>query len=433
MMMSTARTLKIGMLGCGVVGSHVARLLTEDSGDFAARAGAELQLTRVVVRDSKKARAHVPISILTTDAASVVKDPAIDLIIEVMGGINPARELILSAIQNGKSVITANKALLAKHGAELFEAADHHGVDLYYEAAVGGAIPILRPLRESIVGDHVHRVMGIVNGTTNYILTKMDENHSDFGVALKEAQSLGFAEADPTADIEGHDAAAKAAILAGLAFHTRTSIDDVWVEGISTITARDVEVARDINHVIKLLAIAEITGGGEISIRVHPTLLPRHHPLAAVRNSFNAIFVEAESAGELMFYGPGAGGAPTSSAILGDLIAIARNKTRGGEGHGESDYAALSIATKAEVVTRYLIRLDVADRPGVLATVARIFADNQVSIETVRQSGRGDGAELIVMTHTAPEAALATTVAALKKSDVVKHVESVLRVEGARI
>ena len=431
--MSTARTLKIGMLGCGVVGSHVARLLTEDSGDFAARAGAELQLTRVVVRDSKKARAHVPISILTTDAPSVVKDPAIDLIIEVMGGINPARELILSAIQNGKSVITANKALLAKHGAELFEAADHHGVDLYYEAAVGGAIPILRPLRESIVGDHVHRVMGIVNGTTNYILTKMDENHSDFGVALKEAQSLGFAEADPTADIEGHDAAAKAAILAGLAFHTRTSIDDVWVEGISTITARDVEVARDINHVIKLLAIAEITGGGEISIRVHPTLLPRHHPLAAVRNSFNAIFVEAESAGELMFYGPGAGGAPTASAILGDLIAIARNKTRGGEGHGESDYAALSIATKAEVVTRYLIRLDVADRPGVLATVARIFADNQVSIETVRQSGRGDGAELIVMTHTAPEAALATTVAALKKSDVVKHVESVLRVEGARI
>ena len=433
MMMSTARTLKIGMLGCGVVGSHVARLLTEDSGDFAARAGAELQLTRVVVRDSNKARAHVPISILTTDAPSVVKDPAIDLIIEVMGGINPARELILSAIQNGKSVITANKALLAKHGAELFEAADHHGVDLYYEAAVGGAIPILRPLRESIVGDHVHRVMGIVNGTTNYILTKMDENHSDFGVALKEAQSLGFAEADPTADIEGHDAAAKAAILAGLAFHTRTSVDDVWVEGISTITARDVEVARDINHVIKLLAIAEITGGGEISIRVHPTLLPRHHPLAAVRNSFNAIFVEAESAGELMFYGPGAGGAPTSSAILGDLIAIARNKTRGGEGHGESDYAALSIATKAEVVTRYLIRLDVADRPGVLATVARIFADNQVSIETVRQSGRGDGAELIVMTHTAPEAALATTVAALKKSDVVKHVESVLRVEGARI
>ena len=275
--------------------------------------------------------------------------------------------------------------------------------------------------------------MGIVNGTTNYILTKMDENHSDFGVALKEAQSLGFAEADPTADIEGHDAAAKAAILAGLAFHTRTSVDDVWVEGISTITARDVEVARDINHVIKLLAIAEITGGGEISIRVHPTLLPRHHPLAAVRNSFNAIFVEAESAGELMFYGPGAGGAPTASAILGDLIAIARNKTRGGEGHGESDYAALSIATKAEVVTRYLIRLDVADRPGVLATVARIFADNQVSIETVRQSGRGDGAELIVMTHTAPEAALATTVAALKKSDVVKHVESVLRVEGARI
>ena len=430
--MSTSRTISIGMLGCGVVGSHVARLLSEDSGDFAARSGANLTLSKVAVRDTTKSRDHVPASVMTSDARSVVNDPSIDIIIEVMGGIEPARELLLTAIKSGKSVITANKALLAKHGAELFEAADKNGVDLYYEAAVGGAIPILRPLRESIVGDHVHRVMGIVNGTTNYILTKMDENKSDFATVLKEAQKLGYAESDPTADIEGHDAAAKAAILAGLAFHTRVTIDDVWAEGISSITPRDIEVARDIDHVIKLLAIAESISDGSISIRVHPTLIPRQHPLASVRNAFNAIFVEAESAGELMFYGRGAGGAPTASAVLGDLIAIARNKTRGGEGHGESDYADLAISAKGAIHTRYLIRLDVADRPGVLAHVAQLFADHQVSIETVRQSGRGDGAELIVMTHSATEASLSSTVAALKKSEVVKSVESVLRVEGLR-
>ena len=426
------RELGIGMLGCGVVGSQVARLLTEDSGDFAARSGARLSLKRIAVRHLSAKREHVKSELLTTDSNSVVDDPTIDIVIEVMGGIEPARALILKAITNGKSIITANKALLAKHGAELFEAADKKGVDLYYEAAVGGAIPILRPLRESIVGDHVHRIMGIVNGTTNYILTKMDEEGSDFGVALKEAQELGFAEADPTADVEGHDAAAKAAILAGLAFHTRVTSDQVSAEGITKITSRDVAVAHDINHVIKLLAIAELTEKGEVSVRVQPTLLPRQHPLAAVRNAFNAIFVEAESAGELMFYGRGAGGAPTASAILGDLIAIARNMTSGGAGHGESDYAELKFADPGSVNTRYLIRLDVNDRPGVLASVAQIFATNKVSIETVRQSGRGNSAELIVMTHSANEGSLSKTVAELAKSDVVKSVESVLRVEGLR-
>jgi len=422
----------VGMLGCGVVGSQVARLLGQDSGDFAARAGAKLVLKKVAVRDLKIKREHVEASLLTSDAQALVNDPAINIVIEVMGGINPARELLLKAIKSGKSVITANKALLAKHGAELFEAADKNGVDLYYEAAVGGAIPILRPLRESIVGDHVHRVMGIVNGTTNYILTKMDEEGSDFASALKEAQRLGFAEADPSADVEGLDAAAKAAILAGLAFHTRITIDQVSAEGITKISARDIQVARDINHVIKLLAIAELTQKSEVSVRVQPTLLPRQHPLAAVRNAFNAIFVEAESAGELMFYGRGAGGAPTASAVLGDLIAIARNMTGGGSGHGESDYAELKPADQGSVLTRYLIRLDVNDRPGVLAAVAQIFATNKVSIETVRQSGRGDSAELIVMTHSATEGSLSATVAALAKSDSVKNVESVLRVEGAR-
>lgn len=426
------RELGIGMLGCGVVGSQVARLLTEDSGDFAARSGARLNLKRIAVRDLATKRENVSSELLTKDSESVVDDKSIDIVIEVMGGIEPARTLILRAIQNGKSIITANKALLAKHGAELFEAADKKGVDLYYEAAVGGAIPILRPLRESIVGDHVHRIMGIVNGTTNYILTKMDEEGSDFAVALKEAQQLGFAEADPTADIEGHDAAAKAAILAGLAFHTRVTSDQVSAEGITKISARDVAVAHDINHVIKLLAIAELTDKGEVSVRVQPTLLPRQHPLAAVRNAFNAIFVEAESAGELMFYGRGAGGAPTASAILGDLIAIARNMTSGGTGQGESDYAELKFADPGSVITRYLIRLDVNDRPGVLAAVAQIFATNKVSIETVRQSGRGNSAELIVMTHSADEGSLHKTVSDLAKSDVVKSVESVLRVEGMR-
>ena len=419
------------MLGCGVVGSSVARLLQEDSGDFAARSGANLKLVKVAVKNLSTKRDFVSSSILTDDSASVVSDPSIDIVIEVMGGIEPARELILSAIKNGKSIITANKALLALHGAELFEAADKNKVDLYYEAAVGGAIPILRPMRESIVGDHVHRVMGIVNGTTNYILTKMDEEGSAFADVLKEAQSLGFAEADPTADIEGHDAAAKAAILAGLAFHSRVTSNDVYREGISKISARDVEVARDMDHVIKLLAIAELTSNNQVSVRVHPTLISRQHPLASVRNAFNAVFVEAESAGELMFYGRGAGGAPTASAILGDLIAIARNKTRGGEGHGESDYADLAIAPIDDVLSRYLIRLDVADKPGVLATVAQLFASHTVSIETVRQSGRGDSAELIVATHSAPEASLKKTVTALAKSDVVKSVESVLRIEGS--
>ena len=429
--MSNNRTLKVGMLGCGVVGSNVARLLREDSGDFAARSGATLTLAKVAVKNASTKRENVDQSIITTDPHSIVNDPSIDIVIEVMGGIEPARELILTAIKNGKSIITANKALLALHGAELFEAADKNSVDLYYEAAVGGAIPILRPMRESIVGDHVHRVMGIVNGTTNYILTKMDEEGSAFVDVLKEAQALGFAEADPTADIEGHDAAAKAAILAGLAFHTRVTSKDVYCEGISKISARDVAVARDMDHVIKLLAIAELTSDNQVSVRVHPTLISRQHPLASVRNAFNAVFVEAESAGELMFYGRGAGGAPTASAVLGDLIAIARNKTRGGEGHGESDYAELSIASIDKVKSRYLIRLDVADKPGVLATVAQLFATSNVSIETVRQSGRGDSAELIVATHAAPESSLQKTVDALAKSDVVKSVESVLRIESS--
>ena len=421
----------LGLLGCGTVGSEVARLLARDHADLSARSGATLELVKVGVKDASKDRSSIDKSLLTTDLSSIVTDPSVSIVIEVMGGIEPARSLILQALKAKKSVVTANKALLATHGAEIFAAASANGVDLYYEAAVGGAIPILRPLRESIVGDSVTRVMGIVNGTTNYILTKMDEEGAEYETVLKEAQRLGFAESDPTADVEGHDAAAKIAILASLAFHTQVTIDDVHVEGISKLSKRDIEIAKAIDHVIKLLAIAEVTDDGKVSARVHPTLVPRHHPLASVRNAFNAVFVEAKSAGELMFYGRGAGGAPTASAILGDLVAISRHISFGGVGSRESDYADLPIASIDQVKTRYLIRLDVADRPGVLASVAQTFASHRVSIQTVRQSGRGADAELVIMTHSATDKDLASTVKDLAGLEHVEKVESVLRVEGS--
>lgn len=424
------KTLKVGMLGCGTVGSQVARLMVANKADLTSRAGAELELVKVAVRDTSVKRQGISSNLITEDAQSVVNDPSIDLIIEVMGGISPAKELILTALKNGKSVVTANKALLAKDGAALYEAASNANVDLYYEAAVAGAIPILRPLRESLVGDQVLRIMGIVNGTTNYILTKMDEFGTAFSDALKQAQDLGFAEADPTADVEGFDAADKAAILAGLAFHSRVTDKDVYREGISKITAADVKVAKAMDMVIKLLAITELTSEGEISVRVHPALISRNHPLASVRESFNAVFVQAKSAGEMMFYGRGAGGEPTASAVLGDLVAIARHKVLGGIGPKESDYASLKIAAIGQTKTRYLIRLNVADKPGVLESIAHVFASHGVSIQTVRQSGIGDKAELIVMTHSSTELALATTVKELGKLPVVTDVASVLRVEG---
>ena len=430
--MGAQKNIHIGMLGCGVVGSQVAALLERNNAELSTRAGATLVLKKIAVRDAKAAREGVNPALFTTDALSIINDPDIDIIIEVMGGIDPARELILSAINSGKSVVTANKALLATHGADLFTAADKKGVDLYYEAAVAGAIPIIRPMRESLVGDQITRVMGIVNGTTNYILTKMDEEGRAFADVLKEAQNLGYAEADPTADIEGIDAASKAAIIAGLAFHSRVTVDDVYREGISSITADDVAVAKTMNHVIKLLAIAELTSDDRISVRVHPTLIPRSHPLAAVRDAFNAVFVEAKSAGQLMFYGRGAGGAPTASAILGDLVAVARHKVGDSIGPRESDYADRAIAPISDTKTQFLIRLNVADKPGVLAAIAQTFATEGVSIQTVRQSGRGNDAELIVVSHGATEAALSVTVSALSKMEIVSKVESVLRVLGSQ-
>lgn len=425
----------VGLLGCGVVGSEVARLLLSDVQELSTRSGAQLSLRKIAVRNlqSSHAREGIPTELFTQNPAEVVTAPDIDVVIELMGGIEPARELILTAIAHGKSVVTANKALLARHGADLSAAAEKAGVDLYYEAAVAGAIPIIRPMRESLVGDHITRVMGIVNGTTNFILTKMDEEGRAFGDVLKQAQELGYAEADPTADVEGHDAAAKAAILASLAFHSRVTVDDVYCEGITKVSADDVALAKAVNSVIKLLAIAELTPNNEISVRVHPVMMPRSHPLAAVRDAYNAVFVEARSAGQLMFYGRGAGGHPTASAVLGDVVAVARHIAGESRGPAESDYADRAIAPITAVKTQFMIRLNVADRPGVLAAIATTFSENSVSIQTVRQQGRGSDAELVIVSHSASEANLEATVAALSKLDVVVNVESVIRVEGGAL
>ena len=425
------KSLNIAILGAGNVGAQVIRLLQQNQADLSARAGGQLNLAKVLVRDAKKKRdANVS---YTDDADSILNDSNIDLVVELMGQIEPARTYIKRALSAGKSVVTANKALLAKHGAELFALADEKNVDLYYEAAVAGAIPILRPLRESLVGDHVTKVMGIVNGTTNYILTKMSETGENFASALKSAQQLGFAEADPSADVEGKDAAAKAAILAGLAFHTRVTDEDVYCEGISKISDVDIKVANALGLTIKLLAIAQINNGDNkksISVRVHPTLISQKHPLAAVREAFNAVFVEAESAGQMMFYGKGAGGEPTASAVLGDVVAVARHRFSGGIGPKESDYADLKIESISQSLTRYLIRLNVADKPGVLAAVAQEFSKHNVSIQTVRQYGAGTNAELTIMTHLGKESDLSATVKDLAKLPVVDDVASVIRVEG---
>lgn len=432
--------LKVALLGCGVVGTEVARLLTQHREELAQRVGAPLELCGIAVRRLGRARdLDVDPALFTTDAASLVKQA--DIVVEVVGGIEPARSLILEAMAAGAGVVTANKALLAEDGPTLYAAAAEHGVDLYYEAAVAGTIPIIRPLRESLAGDRVKRVLGIVNGTTNYVLDKMDSTGMGFAEAVAQAQALGYAEADPTADVEAFDAAAKAAILASLAFHTRVGAADVHREGITAVSAADVASARAMNAVVKLLAICERTGGDGtpegVSVRVHPAMIPATHPLASVREAFNAVFVEAEAAGEVMFYGRGAGGQPTASAVLGDVVSVARNRVSGGRGPGESAYADLPVRPMGEVLTRYHISLDVADRPGVLAQVATVFAANGVSIETVRQQQHpardgeaGGRAALVVVTHTAPDAALAATVEALADLDIVEAVASVMRVEG---
>ena len=422
--------LKVALLGCGVVGSQVYRLLTEQSADLTARAGAPLEIAGVAVRERGRPRV-VPVNpdLLTTDAMGLVTRPDVDIVIELIGGIEPARSLLLAALGAGKSVVTANKALVATDRAVLHKTASQAGADLYYEAAVAGAIPLLRPLRESLAGDEVKRVLGIVNGTTNFILDRMDTSGADFSAALAEAQALGYAESDPTADVAGFDAASKAAILASIAFHTEVTADDVYREGILSVTSADIASAKAMGCVVKLLAICERSNGG-ISARVHPAMIPRTHPLAAVAEAYNAVFVEAESAGRLMFYGAGAGGQPTASAVLGDTVAVARNLLAGLRGPDSSTYAQLPLVPIGDARTSYYVQLDVADRPGVLAPVADAFAQQGVSIKAVRQEGRGEDANLIIMTHVAREAALAKTVANLGAMEAVRNVDSVMRVEA---
>ncbi len=444
------RNLRVALLGAGSVGAQVVALLLEHGDELAQRAGAGLELVGVAVRDLDAPRtAEIPRELLTTDAESLIVGA--DIVIELMGGLEPARSYILQALLSGADVITANKALLATHGPELFEAAEQVGAQLYYEAAVAAAIPIIRPLRDSLAGDRIVRIMGIVNGTTNFILDRMDTAGDTLEEALAMATSLGYAEADPTADIEGYDAAQKAAILASLAFHSTVPLELVHREGITSVTAAQVDAARKAGYVVKLLAIAErltdaSTGTDGVSARVYPALVPRSHPLAAVHEAKNAVFIEAEAAGDLMFYGAGAGGRETASAVLGDLVSAARRHVVGGPGVAESTHANLPVLPISSVTTRYQISLDVVDQPGALAAVATLFSEHGVSIETVEQTVGGQsaldpsaehdastgapGATLVIGTHEASEADLAATVATLGASEVVKSVTSVLRVEG---
>ncbi len=427
------KPIRVALLGCGTVGTEVVRLLTDQAEDLTQRIGAPVELTGIAVRRPNKHR-EVPEHLLTTDAAALVKSDDVDVVVEVIGGIDPTRGLLLEALRNGKSVVTANKALLAEHGPDLFEAADASGADLYFEAAVAGAIPLLRPLRESLAGDRITRVMGIVNGTTNFILSAMDATGAGYAETLEEASRLGYAEADPTADVDGFDAASKAAILASLAFHTRVTASDVYREGIRAVSAADIAAAKGLGRTVKLLAICERvvspSGQESVAVRVHPAMIPRTHPLASVHGAFNAVFVEADAAGEMMFYGQGAGGAPTASAVVGDLVAVARNKVASGRGPRESAYAALPAQPMGNTPTRYHISLDVADKAGVLSQVAAVFAEHDVSIAAVRQEGRIEDASLVIVTHAATDAALRSTVDKIGGLPVVRGVVSVMRVEG---
>ncbi|MBK0418427.1 homoserine dehydrogenase [Leucobacter sp. CSA1] len=445
--MNGYRDLRVALLGCGSVGAQVARIILEHGDELAARIGAKLTLSGIAVRDLDAPRdAPLPRELFTTDAEQLVLGA--DIVVELMGGVEPARSLILRALEGGADVVTANKALIAAHGPELADAAEQVGAQLSYEAAVAGAIPIIRPLRESLAGDHITRVLGIVNGSTNYILDRMDRFGDSAEDAMRVASELGYLEADPTLDVEGYDAAQKATILASIAFHTEVPVDAVYREGITKVTAEQIEAAKHAGYVIKLLAIAErltaSDGTDGVSARVYPALIRREHPLAAVHGGKNAVFVEADAAGELMFYGAGAGGSETASAVLGDLVSAARRHVVGGPGIPGSAHAALPILPVGEVSTSYQVMLEVRDQPGVLATIAGILSEHGVSAANVEQSvsTRGDDvaagappeepetATLVIGTHTAREADLAATVEALRESDAVTAVVSVIRLEG---
>ncbi len=427
--MKTSR-VRVGVLGCGHVGSALVQLVRDRAKEIETRTGVALEVTRVAVRNLSRDRdVELGPGVLTRDAHSVVTDPDVDLVVEVIGGIEPARELITAALRGGKPVVTANKELLANVGVELFAAAEDAGVDLLFEAAVAGGIPLVRALRESLRGEPVRRIIGIVNGTTNFILTKMAEEGAAYGDALAEAQRLGFAERDPTADVEGYDAGAKAAIMATIAFGSRVVAGDVYHEGISALSVADIEVARRLGYVVKLLALAEIDDAGEIAVRVHPAMVPVQHPLASVRESYNAVFVEGEAVGSLMFYGRGAGGRPTASAVLGDVIDAAVNLTKGTHG-ALGSFAKAAIKPIDETSAEYLLGLEVADEPGVLHAVTGAFAERGVSIRAAEQEGIGADARLVFITHEAKESAVQATVHRLRELDAVKKVGSLLRVIG---
>ena len=426
----TERTIRIGMLGCGTVGSAVVRMLAEHGDDIAMRAEVRLAVTRVAVRDAGRER-DVPLSrdVFTTDAASIVVDPDIDIVLELLGGMEPAKELILASFSSGKPVVTANKELLANVGKELFDAADAAARDIRFEAAVAGGVPLIAPLKESLAGERVIRMLGIVNGTTNYVLTQMSERGWTFEAALSEAQRLGYAEADPTADVDGFDAAAKCAILASIAFNTRVVASDVYREGIARITPQDIADAARLGYVVKLLAIAELDDG-EVSARVHPAMIPVTHPLASVRDANNAVFVEGAKVGQLMFYGPGAGGDATATSVVGDLVHVARNLAFGGRAIGCTCVLDRAIRPMDATTGQYYLNLHVEDRPGVLAEIAEAFAHNGVSIERVWQEGFAEEATLVFITHRAQEGAFQKTVAELRDRASVRAVASLLRVEG---
>ena len=424
------RTLRVGLLGCGTVGTAVARLLHEHREDIARRAGCRLEVSKVAVRDPSKRR-DVPVdaSAFTADPMDVIDDPDVDIVCELMGGSEPAGSLILAAFDRDKPVVTANKELLSTRGRELFDASEAKGLDLYFEAAVGGGIPLVRPLKESLTGERLTRIIGIVNGTTNFVLTRMSENGMSFAEALEEARRLGYAEADPSADVDGHDAAAKCAILASIAFNARVVAADVYREGIAGVSTEDIEFARRLGYVVKLLAIAELHEE-RIAARVHPAMIPSNHPLAAVRDAFNGVFVEGSNVGELMFYGRGAGGEPTATAVIGDLVTVARNRLAGARGVGCTCFLERTIRPMSEMEGQYYILLRVEDRPGVLAEIASVFGRNEVSIKSVWQEGTGADAQLVFITHRAREGSFQQAVTELRDVRAVEEVRSVLRVEA---
>lgn len=425
------RILRVGMLGCGNVGAAVVRLLDEHRDDIARRAGCRLEIAKVAVRDPARAR-DVPLdpSRFVADPMEVIDDPSVDIVCELIGGTEPAGALVLAAFDRDKPVVTANKELLSSRGRELFDASDAKGLDLYFEAAVGGGIPLIRPLKESLTGERLRRVTGIVNGTTNFILTKMSEEGHPFGEALLQAQRLGYAEADPSADVDGHDAAAKCAILASIAFNARVVAADVFREGISRVTTEDIEYARRLGYVVKLLAIAEMGEDERIAARVHPAMIPAAHPLASVRDAFNAVFVEGDRVGELMFYGRGAGGDPTATAVVGDLVTVARNLLADARGVGCTCFHERTIRPMSEMAGQYYILLLVDDRPGVLAEIASVLGRNDVSIKSVWQEGSGLDARLVFVTHRAMEGSFQRAVSELRALSSVEEVRSVLRVEA---